>query len=95
MTDRPKGKYGGLRKTRPEAPTPAPQEPVISSLPEEQISRKKEPVISEKPEKPVKFGTLLMPETVKGLRVYAAQNGMHDWQVVEAALSAFLKERGG
>lgn len=105
MTGKPASKYAGLRQTQtpaPEAaaPTPAAPAPVPASLPEpakprtpeKTNSRMEEPETSGKPEK---FGTMLTAETARRLRVHAAQRGMRDWQVVEAAVVAYLQEHGG
>ena len=86
-------------EVQPPAPAPLP-EAVKPRTPEKTNSRTEEHANSriEEPEtsgKPEKFGTMLTAETARRLRVHAAQRGMRDWQVVEAAVVAYLREHGG
>ena len=40
-----------------------------------------------------KYSTLLPSDTVERLKVYAVRHRMKDWEVVDAALRAYLRDR--
>lgn len=105
------GKYGKLAGARtPESPTSGTLEQQKTGTPEAQdsgIQERQNTAVqdqqisgipaqknSAEPEK-TKFSTLLLSDTARRLRVLAAQRGMKDWQVAEAAIWEYLERNGG
>ncbi|MVN88343.1 hypothetical protein GO986_16480 [Deinococcus sp. HMF7620] len=92
----PEEKNSGIQEDQnpgdPEQPTSGSQEALKTGSQEAGNSGIQGKTNAGKPEKE-KYSTLLPSTTVEALKLYAVRHRMKDWEVVDAALRAYLRDR--